>query len=261
MKTALLQLDIKWEDKKENFARVESFADKINGSGVDLIVLPELFSTGYTMNSETLAEDFNGETPSFLSEIAKKYNVNVLGSFIEKAKPKPKNSAILFDQEGGERIRYSKIHLPSFLEEDKNYSSGNKIASCDLNGNKIGMFICYDLRFPEIFRMVAENTECFFVIANWPRERMEPWDALLKARAIENQAYVVGVNRVGNSPNSSYSGHTSVIDPFGRRVAYAQEDEPEALVAEIDFSFVREVREKFPFLRDRKNRKFLDDLI
>ncbi len=261
MKTALLQLDIKWEDKNENFARVESLAEKIKDAGVDLIVLPELFSTGYTMNSEFLAEDLDGETPSFLSEIARRYKINVLGSFIERAKPKPKNSAILLNKEGRILLHYSKIHLPSFLEEDKNYTLGDKISECELDGQKIRVFICYDLRFPEIFRMNAENIGCFFVIANWPRERIEHWDALLKARAIENQAYIAAVNRVGNSPTSSYSGHSSIIDPLGRRIAYAREDETDVIVSEIDFSFVKEIREKFPFLKDRKKGKFLDSLI
>ena len=258
MKIALLQLDIKWEDKTGNFNKVKSLVEKINDDKPDLIVLPELFSTGYTMNSMALAENLNGETPSFLSKLAREHQVNVLGSFIEIAGPKPKNSAILFDRKGRQLLHYSKIHLPSFLEEDKNYTAGNEIPICELDRQKIGVFICYDLRFPEIFRRMAGDVGCIFVIANWPTERVEHWDSLLKARAIENQSYIIGVNRVGESPSSNYPGHSVIIDPLGSRIAYAKENEEDVVMGEIDFSIVKSIREKFPFLQDRVS---LDSLI
>lgn len=251
MRIALLQLDIQWENKTENFNRVRSLVEKIKNEKVDLLVVPELFSTGYTMNSRALAENLDGETPSFLSRLAIEHQINVLGSFIERTELKPKNSAILFDKDGKELLHYSKIHLPSFLEENKNYTAGNKISICELNGQRIGVFICYDLRFPEVFRIIAEEVGCVFVIANWPTERVEAWDSLLKARAIENQLYIVGVNRVGSSPTSNYPGHSAIIDPLGNRVAYAKENEEDVLIVEIDFSFVRIVRDKLTVLKDR----------
>ena len=251
MKVALLQLDIEWEDKNKNFDRVESFVERMRDDKPDLVVLPELFSTGYTMNSKPLAENLNDETTSFLSRLARNNKINVLGSFIEKTESKPKNSAILFDKNGKMLLHYSKIHLPSFLEENKNYTHGNKISTCEFNGQKIGIFICYDLRFPEIFRRIAEDTKCIFVIANWPHERIEHWDSLLKARAIENQLYIVGVNRVGKSPSSNYSGHSIIIDPLGNVVTNSKENEEGVFIGEIDFSFVEKVRSKFPFLKDR----------
>jgi omega-amidase len=259
MKVALLQLNIEWEDKKRNFDKVESLVERVEVHSPDLIVLPELFSTGYTMNSSPFAEDLSGETPCFLSKLARDYHVNVIGSFIEKTESKPKNSAILLDREGKLLMHYSKTHLPSFLGENDNYTAGNKTLTCELEGRRIGMLICYDLRFPEPFRMMADDAEAIFVIANWPSERTEHWDSFLNTRATENQLYIVGVNRVGNSPpinnspSSNYLGHSVIIDPFGKIVAKSKENEEDVVIGEIDFSYVREIRAKYPILRDRRS--------
>jgi omega-amidase len=253
MRIALFQIDIAWENKDANFKNVESFIEKIKDEKVDLIILPELFSTGYTMNSMALAEDISGETPSFLSIIAKKYNINILGSFIEKTKEKPKNSAILFNKKGELTFHYSKIHLPSFLNENKHYSSGIEISTFELGGHKFGTIICYDLRFPELFRKLVEKEVVgIIVIANWPSERIEHWDVLIKARAVDNQLFVIGVNRVGLSPTSSYPGHSVIVDPFAKVVASYTENEEGIIIGDIDFSLVDIIRKEYPILKDRK---------
>jgi len=253
MRIALFQLNIAWENKVTNFKKAESFTKKIKDEKVDLIILPELFSTGYTMNSMALAEDISGETPSFLSMVAKKYNVNILGSFIEKTEEKPKNSAILFNEKGELTFHYSKIHLPSFLNENKHYSSGKEIPTFELGGHKFGAIICYDLRFPELFRkLVEKDVVCIIVIASWPSERIEHWDVLLKARAVDNQLFVIGVNRVGQSPTSNYPGHSVMVDPFAKVMAFYNENEEGIIIRDIDFSLVDRIRKEYPILKDRK---------
>jgi len=253
MKVGLLQIDIAWENKAANFNKVESFAKKAKEQEVDLIVLPELFSTGFTLNSKPLAEELSGETPSFLSKLSKDYNISVLGSFIEKTEAKPKNSAILFNENGSLIYHYSKIHLFSYDDEDKHYSPGMDISTFELHQQKLSAVICYDLRFPEIFReLVDKGVKCVFVIASWPVERVEHWDFLLKARAVDNQIFIAGVNRVGESPRDSYPGHSAVVDPFARVIASAQDNEEDIIICDIDFSLVDKIREEFPILNDRR---------
>ena len=253
MRVALMQFDIAWEDKTRNFDKVKSLVERVIVDKPDIVVLPELAFTGYTMKPRPFEEDLEGETYHFLSELAKKHHINVLGSFIEKtgAESNPKNSAILLDRYGKHILRYSKINQPSFLKENENYTPGNEILTKELEGRRIGISICYDLRHPGIFGMMAEDAECIFVIANWPHKRVEHWDTLLKAVAIWNQSYVVGVNRIGLFP-SHHSGHSAIFDPWGNRIAYAKEDEEDVLVHEIDFSLVKKVRSEVTALKDRK---------
>ena len=253
MKVALLQFDIVWENKAKNFKKVRSLVEKLMSGKPDLVVLPELAFTGYTMNPRPFEEDLEGETYHFLSKLARDHQVNVLGSLIERtgAESNPKNSAILLNRHGEILLHYSKINQPSFLGENEHYTPGNEVLTKELEGQRIGVFICYDLRNQELFGMMAEDVGCIFVIANWPHKRIEHWDTLLKASAILNQSYIVGVNRVGSFP-SYHSGHSAIFDPWGKRIAYAREDEEDVLVHEIDFSSFKEVRNKLPALRDKR---------
>ncbi len=252
MKIALLQFDIAWEDKIKNFNKVKSYVEGAKNKGVELLILPELFSTGYTMNAEKLAEGLSGETPSFLSKLAKDNKINILGSFIEKSDKRPKNSAILFDKNGKLLLHYSKIHLWSLANEDKSYQAGNEISACELKNHKIAVVICYDLRFPELFRrLIDKGVGCVFVIASWPISRIEHWDLLLRTRAIENQIFVVGINRIGESPLENYSGHSKVVDPFGNVIASAEENKEDMVITKIDFALVSKARKQFPFIKDR----------
>ncbi|MBN1157374.1 carbon-nitrogen family hydrolase [Candidatus Woesearchaeota archaeon] len=253
MRVALLQFDIAWENKKKNFKKVEELISQIKGKDVDFVVLPELFSIGYTMNPKPFAETLSGETPGFLSELAKRYQVYVLGSFAESTDTKPKNSAILFNKEGKMILHYSKMHLFSAIGENKNYAPGEETSLVEVDGQKIGVVICYDLRFPEIFRkMSSQGATCIFVIANWPRVRIKYWDLLLKARAAENQLFIVGENIIGRSPDTDYCGHSMVIEPAGDVIASAKENAEEVLIADLDFSLVDKTRNQLPLLKDRK---------
>ncbi len=245
MKISLLQTDVAWEDKPENFARVQALVKTIKDT--DLLVLPELFATGYTMEPRALAEDLDGDTPRFLSGLAKEAKTNILGSFIATSEPRPKNSALLFDARGKLLLHYSKMRLPSFSGEDQHYSPGKKTEIFELNGDKIGVLICYDLRFGELFsELASQGAKCVIVIANWPQERITHWDTLLRARAIDHQIFIAGVNRVGKSPTTGYSGHTSVIGPSGETLATATENKECLLTTEIDLSLVDKVRRELP---------------
>lgn len=250
MKVALFQIDTAFENKSMNFKKVESLVKNIKEK-VDLIILPELFSTGYTMNPDPLAEDSCGPTSSFLSKLAKKHKTNVLGSFIEKTETKPKNSAILFDINGNLILHYSKIHQPTYCDENKHYTPGKDIRLIELNSHKLAVTICYDLRFPELFRKaVQKGAECIIVIASWPEQRIEHWDILLRARAIENQLYIIGVNRVGKSTIGNCPGHSVVIDPLGKVISSTEDNQEGIITAEIDFNKVKKTRHEFPALKD-----------
>ncbi len=245
MKISLLQTDIAWEDKPENFAKAQRLIKAIKDT--DLVVLPELFATGYTMEPQALAEDLDGDTPRFLSGLAKETKTNLLGSFIEKGTPRPKNSALLFNARGEQLLHYSKMRLPSFSGEDQNYSPGEKTEVFELHGDKLGILICYDLRFSELFReLTNRGVKCVIVIANWPQERITHWHTLLRARAIDHQIFIAGVNRVGKSPTTGYTGHTSVIGPNGEIIAAATENKECLVSAEIDLSLVDKVRRELP---------------
>ncbi|MFC1586312.1 carbon-nitrogen family hydrolase [Fibrobacterota bacterium] len=253
MKLAILQFDICWENKPANFRKVRALAEGI-GDNIDLLVLPELFSTGYTMRSRKLAEDLQrGETPRFLAGLARDMKAHVCGSFIAKTGEKPENTAVMFNPRGDSVLRYSKIHLMSLTKENRHYSPGRELPVVDFEGNGLAVTICYDLRFPELFlHLVRNEAACVINLANWPAERIAHWDILLRARAIENQIYMVGANRIGESPMGACPGHSAVIDPAGKLVASGAEEMDKAVIAEIDFGYVAEVRERFPVLEDKK---------
>ena len=253
MRIALLQFDIAWEEKATNYDRVRIIARKAADEGADLLCLPELFATGYTMNPRRLAEGLDGETPAFLSGLARDTGMVVIGSFIEEGETRPRNSAIVFDECGEMLFLYSKIHLPSFLHEGEHYEAGGRLSLFEAKGTKMSVVICYDLRFPELFRSLADRGAIgVFVVASWPGERIGHWDVLLRARAIENQVFVFGVNRAGSSPLGTYPGHSAVIDPFGNVLTSAPENREVLLIADVDFGMVGEVRERLPVREDRR---------
>jgi predicted amidohydrolase len=251
-KTSLIQFDIVWEDKDANFRKITSMTDNLEPE-TDLIVLPELFSTGWTMHPGDFAENLrDGASVSFLAELARKYKCHVVGSFIEKTDGKPRNTAVISSPDGEVVLQYSKIHLMSLTGEHEHYARGDKVPVLDLNGNRIAVIICYDLRFPELFvELAKQDVQCVIDIANWPAERINHWDVLLSGRAIENQVYMAGLNRVGKSPSLMFTGHSAVIDPWGNTVAAAAGYREEVLNAEIDFAYVEKVRKDLPVLEDK----------
>lgn len=248
MKIALIQSDLYWEDASENR---KSFESKINqvDSDVDLVVLPEMFSTGFTMKAREVAETMQGETVLWLQSLAKQKNFAITGSLIIVEKEKYYNR-MLFVFPSGEIQYYDKRHLFSLAGEDKCYTSGNKKVIVEYLGWKICLQVCYDLRFP-VFARNVENYDLLLYVANWPKVRTNAWDTLLKARAIENLSYVVGVNRVGlDANNYEHIGHSQVIDFLGNFILDPQETEA-VFVVELDKKVLLETRKKFDFLSDK----------
>ena len=254
MKIACVQTEIVWEDQARNFLKAGSLIKNASKEGADLVCLPELFSTGVTMDSLKFAEGLSGPTCSFLSETSKKNGTYILGSFIEKSNggELPKNSVVLYDHYGKLVCKYSKNHVFTFGNECVSYSNGSGIANYKIGEFVFFPFICYDLRFPEIFRAaIDKGANAFIISANWPNPRKEHWMTLLKTRAIENQSYVIGINRAGKSPDLTFFGSSMILSPKGEVIAEAG-DKEEIIYGNIDAKEVSDWREKFTALKDRR---------
>lgn len=256
MKIACVQLNIQWENRDENFGKTEKLIKEAKRAGAELVCLPELFSTGVTDKSQENAEGQEGQTSLFLSEQAKLNQIYLVGSYISKDNGLPKNVAAVYNPQGKLVALYEKIHVFTYNGEDKFYSAGNHLTTFPLGGFGVAPFICYDLRFPEIFRRaVDKKANVFIVIANWPNPRKDHWVTLLKARAIENQSYVVGVNRCGTSPKLSFFGNSMIVSPKGDVLAQAGENE-EVLVGDISLDVLNDWRTSFTSLRDRRTGEY-----
>ncbi|MBN2329897.1 MAG: carbon-nitrogen family hydrolase [Candidatus Omnitrophica bacterium] len=251
MKVAAVQLNIEWENKQANYAKVANLLDRAQIQPNSLIVLPEMFSTGFSMNVSEICENESNETGRFLQNMARKHRSFVLGGMVEKQPDgRGRNEAAVVDPAGGEIARYAKMHPFSFAGETGHYAPGDGITLFHWNRFAVAPFICYDLRFPEIFRHAAQQGATLFaVIACWPQGREAHWMKLLQARAIENQAYVVGVNRCGRDPKLAYSGRSAIIDPKGNVLVDAGNDEG-IISAELDWSALDAYRREFPALAD-----------
>lgn len=252
MKAALIQLDIAWQDRQRNYDKAASYAQRASEEKCDIIIFPEMFNTGFSMDLSIVSDEGIGEATSILSDIAKQNSINLIAGFPMKspAEEKGRNLAVVYDRSGMLAATYTKMHPFSPADENKYYLAGENVATFVIDGIPSGIFICYDLRFPEVFRMVARQVKAIFVIANWPGSRKDHWDALLKARAIENQCFVIGVNRTGTDGNGIfYAGGSGIIDPMGK-VVRTGGDKEEYVVAEFDAGEVDRVRNDYPFLKD-----------
>lgn len=248
MKIALIQSDLVWENAAANR---ENFDSKINeiDSGINLIVLPEMFSTGFTMNASDVSETMQGETLEWMKWKAKQKNAAITGSVIITENDAFYNR-MFFVFPSGDFQYYDKRHLFSLAGEDQFYTSGTQKVIVDYLGWKICLQICYDLRFP-VFARNVENYDLLLYVANWPKVRINAWDTLLNARAIENLCYVAGVNRVGFDDNDfEHNGHTQLIDYWGNYIIKPQETQG-VFVAELDKNIMLETRRKLNFLGDR----------
>lgn len=255
MKIALVQINPEWESKYANFEKARAFTKTASEMKCDVIVFPEMFSTGFSMNVAAIAEDGLAETASFLSGIAKEYSINLIAGFPIKTpmEEKGRNMAFVYDRKGKLNATYTKMHPFSFADEDKHYIAGEHVSVFDLDGIPVSVFICYDLRFPEVFRKVAKDVHAIFVLANWPSSRRDQWETLLKARAIENQCFVLGVNRTGTDGNGIiYAGASQVFGPSGVNICSGGEAE-ELTVCYFDPEEVNKTRSEFPFLEDMKH--------
>ncbi|MFM8304926.1 MAG: nitrilase-related carbon-nitrogen hydrolase, partial [Actinomycetota bacterium] len=220
MRVAAVQHDIVWEDPEANFARLAPQIAEAAGAGAQLVALTEMYSTGFSADVARIAEPVDGPSTRFLAEQAVTHGVWVCGSVAERAPgaERPTNCLVLAGP-AGERHRYAKIHPFSFAGEHERFASGDRTVTVVVDGVRVSLFVCYDLRFADDFWALAPDTDCYLVVANWPAPRRAHWQTLLRARAIENQAYVVGVNRVGEGGRLEYAGDSAVIGPFGEEVA------------------------------------------
>ena len=246
------QLDIAWEDKAENHRRAAALLEQANPPRGSLVVLPEMFATGFSMNVDATAEGDERASERFLAETARRLGACALGGVVTRERPDARaaNQALAFGPDGGELCRYGKIHPFSFAGEDRRFARGREVVTFLWSGFTIAPFVCYDLRFPEVFRVAAlRGATVLVVIANWPAPREAHWLALLTARAIENQAYVVGVNRSGRDPHAAYSGRSRIVDPRGRVLAEAGEAAG-TIAADLDLEALQAYRRDFPVLAD-----------
>jgi len=254
MKIALIQTSLIWENPLENRSHL---AQKITGfmEEVDLIVLPEMFSSGFTMNPETVAEKMDGETVLWLRHLAKAKNCAITGSLVIEENGSYYNR-LVFVYPTGELKWYDKRHLFTLSGEHLHYTAGTERLIVDYKGFKICPLICYDLRFPVFSRNDADY-DLLIYVANWPKPRINAWDILLKARAVENMCYTIGVNRVGSDHNRhDYVGHSQVVDFLGDYVLEPQEADA-VFIVELDKAKQMETRNKLNFLNDRDSFKII----
>jgi predicted amidohydrolase len=251
MKVYCAQLDIAWENKPENYRRARALFASAQPAAGGLVVLPEMFSTGFSMNVAGISEQGGGGAEQFVKDLAAEFGVYILAGVVSQAPDRTGlNEAIAISPDGELLARYAKIHPFTLGGELAHYSRGRTIETFQWAGLKVAPFICYDLRFPEIFRSAVKNgVEMFAVIANWPNKREQHWVTLLQARAIENLAFVVGVNRAGKDPQLIYPGRSMIVDPHGTVLADGGPDEG-IVSAEIRPEVVRDWRRDFPALKD-----------
>ncbi len=263
MRVAALQSDVVWEDPEANFEHLRPWVAAAAAAGVRLLVLPEMYSYGFSMATERIVEPVDGASTRFLIDQAEHHGLWLAGSLPERQKGAdtlpyntlpyntlPYNTLVVAGP-AGEVYRYRKIHPFSYAGEHDHYRAGDTFTSVVIEGVRFTLFICYDLRFADEFWATAVDTDAYLVVANWPEKRRHHWTALLAARAIENQAYVVGVNRVGEGGSLRYRGDSRIIDPMGEVLAAAAEQET-LLIADVDPAKVRQTRQKLPFLLDRR---------
>ena len=252
MRVAAVQHDVAWEDRAATLARLEPQLRAAAGAGARLVVLTEMFTTGFSMEPERVAEPEGGPSTDFLRTEAAELGVWLAGSVPVRpdAGGRPVNRLLLAGP-GGELHHYDKIHPFTYSGEHEHYAAGTGRITVDVEGVRVTPFVCYDLRFADEFWAEAGGTDCYVVVANWPAARRTHWQALLVARAIENQAYVVGVNRVGDGGGLHYAGDSRIVDPLGEVLAAGAGGET-ILLADVDPDVVAETRKRYPFLADRR---------
>ena len=250
LRVAVVQHDIAWEARDETLSRLAPVVSSAAAAGARLVVLSEMFAVGFSMRTDVTAEPEDGPTTEWLVSQAARHDTWIGGSVPARGDAAlPYNSFVLAGP-AGELHRYRKIHPFTYGGEREVFAAGHQVVTVDVDGVRITPFVCYDLRFADVFWQVAADTDAYVVVANWPDTRRRHWSALLAARAIENQAYVIGCNRVGTGGKLTYAGDSAVLSPMGDVLASASEVETTLLV-DTDTEVVASVRERFPFHADR----------
>jgi len=277
----IIQPNLYWENKTANLKMLEGKIFSIKEK-TEVVVLPEMFSTGFSMKPEPLAETMEGETVQWMKKVAQKKNIILTGSMIIKEPAPPPHhvergpggevffNRLIWMQPNGQYGMYDKRHCFAFAGENEHYTPGSKRLIASVMGWKINLQICYDLRFPVWSRQTpplrrmergsgGEEYDVLIYVANWPERRSHAWKTLLQARSIENQCYVIGVNRVGKDGNGIYhSGDSMIIDPVGE-VLYSKKDEEDIFTTTLDKNYLNSIREKFPTLKDADRFLILND--
>ena len=253
MRIAALPHDIVWEDAAATGARLVPMIAEAAADGAGLIVLTEMFGPGFSLAADRISEPPGGPTEQFMVDQAASHGVWIGGSIPTRDRDDlhPVNRFLVVGPDGT-RHHYDKLHPFTFADEHEHYRAGDEPVTVDIGGLRVSLFVCYDLRFANAFWERATGTDVYLVVANWPASRRYHWRTLLRARAIENQAYVVGVNRVGEAEGLTYAGDTVIVDPLGEPVAEATAGAEEVVGADVDPARVAEVRAAFPFLPDRR---------
>ena len=252
MRIAAVQHDIVWEDREANFERLAPLVARAVGAGAELVLLTETFSTGFSM-TPGIGEPEGGPSSGFLAAQAAEHGVCVAGSCPEIAADGelPYNSLVLAGPDGTLH-RYRKLHPFTHAGEHERFRAGEKPVTVEIGGLRVTPFICYDLRFADVFWRAAPETDVYLVPANWPDTRRHHWTTLLQARAIENQAYVVGCNRVGTAGDGTgHAGDSRIVHPMGELLATASGVET-VVVADVDPAEVAATRDRLRFLADRR---------
>ena len=256
-----IQTNLHWEDKAANLQMLEEKINSITAK-TEIVVLPEMFTTGFSMKPEVLAETMEGETMQWMKRISRAKKIVLTGSIIIEENGSYYNRLIWMLPDGQYGV-YDKRHRFAYAGEDNHFSGGTKRLIASVKGWKVNLLVCYDLRFPVWARQQSQpegpEFDVLIYVANWPQKRIHAWKTLLQARAIENQCYVVGVNRTGKDGNDIYySGDSMVVDPMGE-VLYTKKDEEDIFTITIDKDHLNSAREKFPFWRDADQFQILND--
>jgi omega-amidase len=241
---ALGEYDTGWHDPARSLSCAQRIAESARSAGADLLVFPEMCTTGFTMEAETFAEPPDGPSVRALSSLAAEQGLWVIAGLAMQREGRYLNSALAFAPDGSLVASYDKRRLFGFASEPGVYSAGTESCVIELRGLSFALFICFDLRFPELFHDVASDCDALVIIANWPAARQEHWEVLTQARAIENQCYLIGVNRVGQGGGLAYSGGSVILDPWGKRID-AESPRSPLRVGEISRHKVEEVRDGF----------------
>ena len=252
MKCCAAQVAACWEDPDATLARIDPCIRKAASAGASLIAFPEQFATGWDPSSHRNIQDDSGRIVSALSEYAGINTIAIVGSFRESGSPLPKNTAVVIGDDGKILARYSKMHPFAPAREDLWYAPGSDLAVFRLGSLRLGLAICYDLRFPELFRLYAERgVHGVIVPSAWPESRSRHWELFIRARAAENQMYIIGINTTGSNPVDTYIGNSMIAGPDGSIVAHGSARE-DLVCANLDAEVVEHAREIFPVHKDRR---------